>query len=175
VVRAGALGALAVVAIIHLNTTEHWLSQKTVAVGRGADRILAGHRGRAVNEMLSAMERDCPAGGTLAVVPEGVMLNYLSRRENPTRYITFLAPVMIIFGEEQMTEAVRRHPPDVIIWAIRPEDEYGQGPFGLGYGRDLWTWMRANYDSVHVCEPRRKGEFPMVLLRRGAGTADAGE
>ena len=38
------------------------------------------------------------------------MVNYLARRVNPTPYINFMPPELIMFGEENMVAAFRSSP-----------------------------------------------------------------
>ena len=56
-------------------------------------------------------------GETLAVLPEGVMLNYLTRRNAPTRFITWMPPEVIFYGEANMLDALRTAPPAWVLLA----------------------------------------------------------
>jgi len=69
-----------------------WFSQKRHPVSTGGDAFLADGRGVAVNIVLDKIAKRLHAHDTLAVFPEGVMLNYLARRVNPTPYITLMPP-----------------------------------------------------------------------------------
>ncbi|HXE41941.1 MAG TPA: hypothetical protein VN516_02865, partial [Candidatus Baltobacteraceae bacterium] len=66
-------------------------------VGNGGDKIIAANtetdqRGLAVGTAISWLNTNAPANATLAVVPEGAMVNYLARRVNPTRYPVWMPP-----------------------------------------------------------------------------------
>ena len=50
------------------------------------------------------------AGATLAVLPEGVMLNYLLRRDSPLRVINLMPPELLVFGEEGILHALGAQP-----------------------------------------------------------------
>lgn len=119
-------------------------SPKTTPVGEGGDVILAASlepdpRTGAVRALLEELKRSAPPSATLAVLPEGVMLNYLSRRANPTSYINFMPLVMAAYGEPRVLDSLKRHPPDYIILFHRNTAEFGTGLFGRdpAYGRKI--------------------------------------
>src|SRR5262249_22217536 len=88
--RAGSLALLVLAAHGFTGTFERWFRQKNYPVGSGGDQIRADDRGYFVAEALEDIRRRLGPNDTLGVVPEGVMLNYLSRRVNPTPYINFM-------------------------------------------------------------------------------------
>ena len=113
---------------------------------------------------------------TLAVLPEGVMLNYLTRRENPTPYAVFAFEVWA-FGERNMLAAYRRNPPDYIVLVQRDTSEYGVPYFGMkdGFGYDVMQWVGRNYGPVELIggEPRLGGAFGIKVLKRLPGEMPA--
>jgi hypothetical protein len=124
---------------------------------------------RQMATMLSITERAMPPGATLAVLPEGVMLNFLLDRRNPTPYIVAIPVEMRMFGEDAITEAYRRNPPDFIISLHRETPYFGAPLFGRHYGLKLKRWIDENYEKVAQVgeEPHQaKDKFGMQLLRR---------
>ena len=87
-------------------------------------------------------------GDSLAVLPEGVMLNYLARRPNPTPYYNYMPPELVMFGEQAIVDAFAREPPDWIVMTGRGATEYGFEYLGRGYGESLAEWVRENYALV---------------------------
>ena len=143
VLRAGAVAVVAMFALQHVSLTADRLSQKTVVVGSGRDAFRSDLQGAYVEE---AVTRFTTSGaGSLAVLPEGVMINYLARAPNPTPYINFMPPEEILFGDAAWTEAFQRAPPDVILIVPKDTSEYGRGPFGTGYATSLAAWVAAGY------------------------------
>ena len=61
--------------------------------------------GPAVAQLLHFIQSALPPDATLAVLPEGVMINYLTRRPNPTPFSNFKPPELIIYGETSMVRA----------------------------------------------------------------------
>jgi hypothetical protein len=171
--RAGALGLLTVFAGLHVATTEHIQSFKRDRLGTGADAMVADTRARALGAALDWLERtrepDRPAR-TLAVFPEGAMLNYLARLENPTPYINFMPPEIVLFGEGRILAAFKEAPPDVVLITHKSTAEYGATFFGVDYARELGAWLQQEYQAVQVF-----GDLPLqpqsrfgvaVLVRR---------
>jgi hypothetical protein len=82
------------------------------------------------------------------VFPEGVMLNYLTERKNPTPYVNFVPPELIMFGEETILDRIRQNPPHYILLVDRDTHEYGFHYFGKDYGREIYGWLKKNYSPV---------------------------
>ncbi len=98
-----------------------------------------------------------PADATLAVAPEGVMLNYLSRRRNPTPYVSLMPVEVLMFGETNMLAAFRDQPPDYLIVTDEDISDYGFQNFKItndGYADLLGIWFADHY--------RLFGEVPNV-------------
>jgi hypothetical protein len=175
VARAGVAAALAGFAGIALVQTARMQAGKTVEVGSGRDRFLADARGATVNEALAWLEGCAVPGAekpTLAVLPEGVTLNYLSRSRNPTPYFNFMPPEIILFEEARILAAFQARPPDLVFLVHKDTSEYGLRWFGRDYARQLGAWLRDGYDEV-----ARFGDPPLrpgsrfgiaALARRGA-------
>ncbi|MCE9593199.1 MAG: glycosyltransferase family 39 protein [Planctomycetes bacterium] len=144
IARSFALGLLALVVAAHLEISNARFAKKTVAVGEGADRFLADVRGEYLNQALAVLAKDDPKS-TLAVFPEGVMANFLLRRRNPTPFVNFMPPELLLFGEAKIVDAFRAAPPDRVLLVHKDTSEYGFALFGADYGRELATWISANY------------------------------
>ena len=180
VARAGVATALAAFAGIALVQTARMHAGKTIEMGNGRDRFLADARGATVNAALAWLE-GCAAPGaekpTLAVLPEGVTLNYLSRSRNPTPYFNFMPPEIILFEEARILAAFQAHPPDLVFLVHKDTSEYGLRWFGRDYARQLGAWLRDRYDEVE-----RFGDPPLrpgsrfgidALARRGTAAGAA--
>jgi hypothetical protein len=144
-------------------------------VGRGGDRILAfdsrlNPAGEGVNRALAWLEENAPRAGTLAVLPEGASINYLSRRANPTPCLDWTPTVLSAFGQSGMTAAFETNPPDYIFLVERDTSEFGVGYFGRspGYGAELKQWIGKTYLPVYLIgqEPLRDGRFGIEILKR---------
>ncbi len=101
-----------------------------------------------VASLVEWVEANLPPDATLLVLPEGVMVNYLTRRVNPTRHLNFVPPEIMIFGEERILEDLRAQPPDYVVLVHRETREYGLPLFGTDYAPRLLEWLRDHYEPV---------------------------
>lgn len=172
VFRAAALGTLSVAILGHLEVERGWLERKQVRVGEGPDAFLADKRGDHVNAALGGLAKTLGPDDTLAVLPEGVMINYLLRRRTPTRIINTMPPEVLMFGEDAMLADLKENPPAAVVLVHKPTFEYGLAWFGSDYGSKLMAWVREAYEPVALLgqEPLRPGtSFGIRVLRRRGG------
>jgi len=147
------------------------------AVGSGGDKVFAANtdtdqRGPALAAAISRLDANVPRDATLAVVPEGVMVNYLTRRVNPTHCPVWLPPEIEAFGQTNMLNSFEQHAPDYIILLHRSVSEYNLKYFGQQpeYGMALMQWIRQNYD-LEFQEgdvPLQNWHFGLQILKRRA-------
>jgi hypothetical protein len=169
VLRTAALVLFAGWTAAQLRTTQGFLARKVVTVGRAGDAFHSDIRGRYVNEALEAFAALARPGATLAVLPEGVMLNYLAESVNPTPYVNFMPPELLLFGEERILAAFQATPPDWILLVHKDTSEYGFPLFGPDYGTRLASWIQAEYSAVRqfAQTPLTPGTvFGIQLLQR---------
>jgi len=150
---------------------------KSFSVGHGDDRIMTyqtklslGPAGPSMAELLKKIECLVPEQGNFVVVPEGIMVNYLTRRPNPTCYTGFPPPEMIIYGERNILESLWNAQPDFIVIIPRDTTEYGVGFFGEdpNYGRNIIAWISQNYEKVWQEPGQRQPDnrFGISIFRR---------
>ena len=117
VMRVGVIVTLALFAGVHLTQTAYWRQRKAVTVGTSRDRFYADGRGAIVNDALRWLNERHPPGAarpTMAVLPEGVMINYLARLTNPTPYVNFMPPEFALFNSSRIANDFRRAPQTVV-------------------------------------------------------------
>ena len=148
---------------------------KGIALGAGGDKIFVpiaeyNPAGEALRSTLPWLEQHAPPNATLAVLPEGVMVNYLSRRTNPTRYLVWNPVELAMFGSETMTATFEHNAPDYIMLIHRDGAEYGVKYFGQQpeFGLELMLWIRKNYEPVYLVghEPLQDSHFGISILKR---------
>lgn len=179
--RAISMVLLCATALGCLTVSERNSSRKTVQIGRGGDTFRAD-RARSWSGMVASLvdwvEVNLSPDATLLVLPEGVMVNYLTRRVNPTRHLNFVPPEIMIFGEEQILRDLRAQPPDYVALVHRETGEYRLPLFGTDYAPRLLAWVREDYERVarvgapplrpERLEDRRSG-FEVLRRRALAG------
>jgi hypothetical protein len=168
-----ALWMLAAAIAPYLGLAHGWYRSRTLAVGSGADLFYAStldRQGRVAREALRMLEETTFPDATLAVMPEGVMLNYLMRLESPLRVINLMPPEMMAFGENDVLRSLAANPPDFVLLIPRSTAEYGYPPFGSDarYGLRIMAWINERYEVARVTPQDSTGgaESAMRLLRR---------
>ena len=147
---------LAVVLVIfgwHLLEEWKYYRPLTYPVGKGGDTILTYPPesvgvGFGMNVLLENIERIMGPEEGFVVMPEGALVNYLSRRPNPTGFINFVPADVQMFGESAMLAALRNAPPEFMIMISRDTSEYGAAYLGQGYGYGLFSFVSSRYEPV---------------------------
>ena len=155
--------AFAVVVAAHLRATSQYMATKTHTVAADADAFRADHRGEAVNKAVSYIQAHTDETNTLAILPEGAMLNYLARRQAPTPYVDLTPHELSLHRLKPVINAFILNSPDMIVLVPRDTSDWGPGDFGRDYAQGLMGWVKAQYKStetigepvvVRIYEPR---------------------
>ena len=149
-------------------------AQKNTAVGTAGDKMvilnLNSDKGQAIYAALAWADKYMPTNATLAVVPEGVMLNYLTRRANPTPCLFWDPNCMAVFGQSTMTEEFEKKLPDYIFIVSTDYSQFNAGNFGdsPAFGQALMQWIGKNYQPLFLIghEPLENGPFGIKILKR---------
>lgn len=119
-------------------------ADQTEPIGSGRDRIYSTTRmvdgtGALVNWAAEKL-RDVPADARVLVLPEGAMINYLSRHKAPE-------PGWARGQEEEFVERLRKNPPEYVVLISRELKEFGIEHFGApgNPGQHVLAWMSPNY------------------------------
>jgi hypothetical protein len=163
-----ALAVLVVIVIWHVSLSKKNYSLKKFAVGRDSDAFIADIRGVPVNWAIDWLNRNAQPQDTLAVLPEGVMINYLARKPNSTPVINLMPPEILMFGEDHILQALQAAPPDYIMLVHKDTSEYGLRFFGQDYGQAIFRWILRNYYSVDLYghPPLLDPDKPGILIAK---------
>lgn len=161
-----ALGGLAVSVGFWLALSGICYATKTVWVGHGADAIRTYSARReplsaGLAEAVAYIEEHTPPASTLAALPEGALINYLTRRLNPTPYLSYMPAEMAVAGEEAMLAALEQARPDYVLVVRRGMQEYGYLPYGAGdFSPQILSWLDREY------EIREQFDSPVSLFQK---------
>jgi hypothetical protein len=143
-------------------------ADQTEPVGRGRDRFYATKHtidgtGALVNWAAERMRAASPDAEVL-VLPEGVMINYLSRHKSPDCGV-------LRDSEERFVAQLREKPPEYVVLISRDMKEFGVTRYGApgNPGFALVPWVAENYKSEQwlggdPLDPN--GNVGAVILRR---------
>ena len=165
--RAAWLGAMAVFVGASLEVDHHMFALKTVLVGTGGDAIGAlPMYGDAVDAVLGDIARSVKPRETIVVLPEGVMINYLARRDSSIPYTNVLPPELIMFGEDAILAALADHPPDYVALVPSNLSEFGYHSFGDDFALKIWDWLQANYQPTAPIPQDDAIHIPLLVRKR---------
>jgi len=168
--------------------SESYYLRKNTPVGIAGDQIMAYDSATdpfhgQVEVALSWIQNHVPPEATLTVLPGGAMINYLSRRVDPTRSLDWTPPVIAAFGQTNMIAAFEKGNPDYVLIIARSTTEFGVGFFGYDpqYGAELMRWLDEHYDRVYPApEPGQETPagnrpfFKLQILKRRPPVLPAG-
>ena len=175
VFRALSLGVLAAMVIYQVNWSQAVYAPKDFVVGRGGDAIVTYGPDvfpptAVTAAALQWIDTNMPATATFVAMPEGITLNYLTRRPTSVPVMNFMMTEMIVFGEDAIVASLDAHPPDYVVLVSKDTSEFGVGPFGVdpAYGRRIMTWIDQHYELATLIggEPFRSREFGIKILKR---------
>jgi hypothetical protein len=91
-----------------------------------------------------------PGAHTLLVVPEGIMLNYLTRLPDPIPNYEFSVSQLAVLGNLILSR-LEAHPPDRIVLISRDLREYGVNRWGDSpeHGAAILDFIYKNYQPVY--------------------------
>jgi hypothetical protein len=128
--------------------------------------------GLVVNAMIGALEKT-PSAQTLLVLPEGVMLNYLTRKPSPISPFLFFSATTSGGLEQEFVQQLGKNPPDWVVVISRDLSDYGIKRYGEapGSGQAMLAWVEANYELFASigADPFEVGQRAARLYSRKAG------
>jgi hypothetical protein len=142
---------LACFILAHWRIESGFVNAKTHPVGEGPDRFWAGARARNIDAAVAAVRELSAGDARLFVLPEGVMVNYLARRENPGRLFGFLPNGFV--EESAVVKMLQESRPEVVVVTDRPVSEFGVAPLGFGYGRRIMAHVNRDYRLARQVGP----------------------
>jgi 4-amino-4-deoxy-L-arabinose transferase-like glycosyltransferase len=172
-VRSLTVMVVAAIIINHIAFSKRMYDLKTYPVGGGPDKIFTyatniSPRGACVNTAVEKIRKLVKEDETLLVLPEGIILNYLSRRASPFWYIHFLPFDQEMVGEDRMLSSLTVRSPDYVALTGRNTLEFGYRGFGLDYGVRVFDWFKENYRFVEKITGASDAgeEFNITIFKR---------
>jgi hypothetical protein len=115
--------------------------QYAIVSGRGTFYDWNQDRAAILNRVIASIH-----GGTLAVMPEGITIDYLTQTRTPLTFHTF-TPVETADPriEDAIVRELTAHPPDRVLIVSRDVREYGSRGFGIDYDRRVIALLKSRY------------------------------
>jgi hypothetical protein len=168
-----------------------WISfnmyqMKDFPIGKGRDRIydFSPHRmgtpaepyvrGILFSYALEWIDQKLGPEDKFAVFPSANLLNYLSRRGNPTLAGIWNPGVLILTGENPLLDSLKKNTPDYIILVDQEYAHMGARFFGRDYAQATFQWIIQNYQVAQQigARPFSHQGFGLQILKRKSLTSD---
>ena len=133
--------------------TQFWVRPR-VTIGTGNDSFSAIANTTTlitptlINQGIEFLNQHAGPGDTLAMVPQGAMINFLTRRINPTGEVVLLPGEVDMFGEARILQRFRDHPPDWMMISQTNVSVFGHSAFGIDYAVAVGHFIREHYQDV---------------------------
>jgi hypothetical protein len=183
--RLALFGCLLMVAVYCLavaSASRDYRLLQTEPVGSGMDRFYAldpsvEETGALVNWAVQRME-SVPPPSTILVLPEGIVINYLSRHVNPLPICSFVDATEI--QKQRIMNLLHQSPPDYVILISRSLSEFGIQQYGSPgtLGHTILKWVLENYgmDASMGGDPlATNGAKGVAILRRNTSASGGTE
>lgn len=82
------------------------------------------------------------------VIPEGIMINFLSKRASVDTYYAFYPPYIETFGEDKILHDIKNNPPRFILINSRDTSDYGKSYLCADYGFEVCSYVKKSYSKV---------------------------
>ena len=109
--------------------------------------------GESVDQAISFIDREMPAGEPLAVMPEGTSLNFFTARPNPLREEITTPGFLNSEGEERAIRQLIDSNTQIVMVTNRATPEFGEAVFGRDYCQRLMSWVEQNFEQVAIFGP----------------------
>ena len=144
------------------------MKTKKIEYPRGTLICLDTPENQILKDTIDFLRKETESNETFVVFPEGIGINYLSERDNPLRYESFLPFEIDMFGEKKLIWLIQKYSVDRIIIAGRRTDIYGAAYFGYDYAQSLKKWIEEHYfiEKVFGEMPFISGHFGIAVYKR---------
>ena len=113
------------------------------------------------NATLDWIRTHTPPDSTLAVLPEGAVLNVLSGRPNPTPYVSIPNTDYPRYDDADLLAAYSNTPPDTLVLVKR----FGEPEFGRDYAQPLLSLLNPLYSPAFAFAiPTASGPDTFILV-----------
>ncbi len=154
--------------IAGLKLTTHVYRSRHFHIRAGSDIMiceeLSGPEIEEIAAFLKNADKIMGKDANFVAFPQGVMLNFLTKRTTPLPYIIFQSAELIRFGEQAMLRSFKEHKPDYVILSNEGIFPYYNPELKVESARAVKAWILANYRPIWPAHPEM-GNMITVLKR----------
>jgi len=103
-------------------------------------------KGTRVQEAIEYINQELPPDTGLATIPQGNIINFMTRHPNPLYYHTFNPGQAMIRGEDKYFTNLKTVSPNHILLVDTDTSILGVRYFGQDYAKESFRWIQQNYE-----------------------------
>lgn len=136
--------------------------------GERGEMYSIASKASAVQSSIDYIEKNVKPTESIWVIPEGLMVNFLTNRPSKSVYYNITMPYIETFGEDKIITDIEKDPPDYVIMNNRDSVDYGYRFLCTDYGQKICGYVWSNYALVKsisgVIDP--EGLYYMDIYKR---------
>ncbi len=122
--------------------------------------------GKTVEETSTYLKQISNVKDRVLVLPEGLMVNYLSDRKSDDMLYQLLPNHIEILGEDKIVDKMKKNPAQYVVLTSLTASAYGKTYFCSDYAQNICDFINNNYDYLKTFENKEnKRSFMMMVLR----------
>lgn len=122
--------------------------------------------GSSLKKLVSYINNEVPANSSFIVLPEGVMINFLTNRNSNSWYHTFTPHFIDVYGENKVIQHIKKTKPDYIFITNQDTDDYYYRFFCRDYAKDICKYIQNNYNYIKRLEGNEKDHLWVDIYKR---------
>lgn len=115
------------------------------------------------NKIILYIKEKTSQNDTVLVLPEGVILNYLTQRKSDNLYYYLIPPNVEIFSQNSIINNLQKKSPDYIIVFNNKYNWYNTASFANTYGNKIQKFINENY----IIEEDVSSEYDKIYKLKG--------
>jgi hypothetical protein len=158
------------IAMAHWNISAKFYNQKGLRIETKVGSMICRDEPltRRICEVSRALALKSSEDDGVVVLPEGMSINLMSGRRNPTRHSSIVPNIIRLFGEEGLIDELSVPEVKYIVLVHRVTAEQGSPLFGRTYAKRINEWMLREFKPVYRSGPYpfTTDEFGIVVFQR---------
>ncbi len=120
-----------------------------------------------INQTIDFINLNVKPHESIWIIPEGIMINFLTKRPYNGFYENVTEPYIQAFGEEKIISDIDKNPPDYIMVNNRDSIDYGYQYICKDYGKKICEYVRKKYTLITTLSGKKddEGVFYMIIYK----------
>lgn len=114
------------------------------------------------NKIINYVSENIKRDESVLVIPEGVMINFITERKSDNNYYYLIPPNVELFTQNSIVKSLKENPPEYIVVFYNTYIWYNKTSFPLGYGKEIQKYI----DEYYTVEDSVSSEYDKIYKLR---------